>query len=183
MTDGKLHSGTPTRRVLVFVVVVPICRKHKLENVGKSVFVVSRQVSEFFRLKRTPTAFRENAANSKEAKEWLTSTLPSIPIALTPRRSWRGAVVLGDVTVGARSGIWFNAVVRGDTEAVRIGSETNIQDACVLHADPGLPCILGDRVTVGHAAIVHGARIDDEVMIGMRAVILNGCRTSARAVS
>ncbi len=93
-----------------------------------------------------------------------------------------GAVVLGDVTVGARSGIWFNAVVRGDTEAVRIGCETNIQDACVLHADPGLPCILGDRVTVGHAAIVHGATIDDEVMIGMRAVILNGAHIGSGSI-
>lgn len=86
------------------------------------------------------------------------------------------SVVLGDVTMGPRSSVWFHAVVRGDTEAIRVGSDTNIQDGCVLHADPGFPCFLGDRVTVGHAAIVHGAKVHDDVMIGMRAVILNGAQ-------
>jgi carbonic anhydrase/acetyltransferase-like protein (isoleucine patch superfamily) len=86
------------------------------------------------------------------------------------------ATVRGDVWVGERSSIWFQAVVRGDTETVRIGAETNVQDACILHADPGYPCVLGDRVTVGHAAVVHGAQVEDDVMIGMRAVILNGAR-------
>ena len=84
-----------------------------------------------------------------------------------------GAIVLGDVTIGAESSIWFNAVVRGDTEAIRIGSQTNVQDLCVLHADAGFPCVLGDRVTVGHAAIVHGATVEDDCMIGMRAVVMN----------
>ena len=87
-----------------------------------------------------------------------------------------GAVVLGDVTVGRESSIWFNAVVRGDAEAIRIGSQTNVQDNCVLHADPGRICTLGDRVTVGHGAIVHGALVEDDVMIGMRAVVMNGAR-------
>ncbi|MCA9122664.1 MAG: gamma carbonic anhydrase family protein [Planctomycetaceae bacterium] len=87
-----------------------------------------------------------------------------------------GAIVLGDVTIGPEASIWFNAVVRGDTESIRIGARTNIQDLCVLHADPGYPCILGDRVTVGHAAIVHGAIVDDDCMIGMRAVVMNGAR-------
>lgn len=85
-----------------------------------------------------------------------------------------GAIVLGDVTIGAESSIWFNAVVRGDTESIRIGSQTNVQDLCVLHADPGFPCVLGDRVTVGHAAIVHGATVENDCMIGMRAVVMNG---------
>ena len=85
-----------------------------------------------------------------------------------------GAIVLGDVTIGAESSIWFNAVVRGDTEAIRIGSQTNVQDLCMLHADPGFPCVLGDRVTVGHAAIVHGATVEEDCMIGMRAVVMNG---------
>ena len=88
----------------------------------------------------------------------------------------RGAIVLGDVTIGVESSIWFNAVVRGDSEAIRIGSQTNVQDLCVLHADPGFPCVLGDRVTVGHAAIVHGATVEDDCMIGMRAVVMNGAR-------
>jgi carbonic anhydrase/acetyltransferase-like protein (isoleucine patch superfamily) len=85
-----------------------------------------------------------------------------------------GAAVLGDVTIGAEASVWFNAVVRGDTEAIQIGSQTNVQDLCVLHADPGFPCVLGDRVTVGHAAIVHGATVEDDCMIGMGAVVMNG---------
>lgn len=85
-----------------------------------------------------------------------------------------GVVVLGDVTIGARATIWFNAVIRGDAESIQIGADSNVQDGCILHADPGYPCVLGDRVTVGHAAIVHGAKVEDDVMIGMRAVIMNG---------
>ncbi len=92
------------------------------------------------------------------------------------------ATVLGDVQIGEDSSVWFGAVVRGDTEAIRIGSSTNIQDACVLHADPGLPCVIGDRVTVGHAAIVHGAVVEQDVMIGMRAVILNGARIGTGSI-
>ena len=87
-----------------------------------------------------------------------------------------GAVVLGDVTIGGESSVWFNAVIRGDTAAIRIGRQTNVQDGCVLHADEGFPCTLGDRVTLGHGAIVHGATIEDDVMIGMRAVVMNGAR-------
>ncbi|MGH7140216.1 MAG: gamma carbonic anhydrase family protein, partial [Pirellulales bacterium] len=85
-----------------------------------------------------------------------------------------GARVVGDVTIGEESSVWFNAVIRGDSEAIRIGRETNIQDNCVLHADPGFPCVLGDGVTIGHAAVVHGAKIDDNVVIGMHAVVMNG---------
>ena len=87
-----------------------------------------------------------------------------------------GAVVLGDVTISEHSSVWFNAVIRGDTEAIVIGRETNIQDGCILHADAGYPCTLGDRVTLGHGAIVHGATVEDDVMIGMRAVVMNGAR-------
>src|SRR6188768_2160287 len=87
-----------------------------------------------------------------------------------------GAVVLGNVWLGAQSSIWYNAVVRGDTEAIRIGNETNVQDLCCLHADPGFPCTLGDRVTVGHGAIVHGATVEDDVLIGMKAVVMNGAK-------
>jgi carbonic anhydrase/acetyltransferase-like protein (isoleucine patch superfamily) len=87
-----------------------------------------------------------------------------------------GAVVLGDVTIGEHSSVWFNAVIRGDTEAIAVGCQTNIQDGCVLHADAGFPCTLGDRVTLGHGAIVHGATIEDDVMIGMRAVVMNGAK-------
>ena len=84
------------------------------------------------------------------------------------------ATVLGDVTIGEDSTVLFGVVIRGDSTAIRIGSQTNVQDLSVLHADPGFPCELGDRVTIGHGAIVHGAKVDDEVMIGIRAVVLNG---------
>ncbi len=85
-----------------------------------------------------------------------------------------GATVLGDVTIGADSSIWFQAVVRGDTAPISIGEQTNIQDGCILHADEGFPCVLGSRVTLGHGAIVHGATVEDDVMIAMRALVMNG---------
>jgi carbonic anhydrase/acetyltransferase-like protein (isoleucine patch superfamily) len=87
-----------------------------------------------------------------------------------------GAVVVGDVTIGAAASVWFGAVIRGDCEAISIGERTNIQDGCIVHADPGYPCRIGNGVTVGHGAIVHGAIVADNVTIGMRAVILNGAR-------
>jgi len=86
------------------------------------------------------------------------------------------AVVLGDVTIGAESTVWYSAVIRGDTAAIQIGRQTNVQDGCILHADPGFPCTLGDRVTLGHGAIVHGATVEDDCLIGMRAVVMNGAR-------
>jgi carbonic anhydrase/acetyltransferase-like protein (isoleucine patch superfamily) len=88
-------------------------------------------------------------------------------------------VVLGDVTIGPESSVWFNAVARGDAEAIRIGQQTNVQDLALLHADPGFPCVLGDRVTVGHCAIVHGATVEDDVLIGMGAIVMNGARIGA----
>jgi len=93
-----------------------------------------------------------------------------------------GAVVVGDVTIGPESSVWFAAVIRGDTEAIRIGARTNVQDGAVLHADPGFPCTLGNDVTVGHGAIVHGATVDDNVLIGMRAVVMNGARVGAGSI-
>ena len=86
------------------------------------------------------------------------------------------AAVLGDVAIGAESSVWFCAVIRGDTEAIRIGRQTNVQDGCILHADEGFPCTLGDRVTLGHGAIVHGATVEDDCLIGMRAVVMNGAK-------
>lgn len=93
-----------------------------------------------------------------------------------------GARIVGDVTIGAESSVWFNAVIRGDVEAIRIGRRTNIQDNCVLHADEGFPCVLGDDVTVGHAAIVHGAEVGDGVLIGMHAVVMNGAKIGAESI-
>jgi carbonic anhydrase/acetyltransferase-like protein (isoleucine patch superfamily) len=93
-----------------------------------------------------------------------------------------GAVVVGDVTIGEGSSIWFGAIVRGDVEAICIGKRTNVQDGCVLHADPGYPCTLGDGVTVGHGAIVHGATIANDVMIGMRSVVMNGVKVGENSI-
>ncbi len=92
------------------------------------------------------------------------------------------ATVLGDVTIGDESSVWFGAVIRGDAEAIRIGAQTNIQDLSVLHADEGFPCILGDRVTVGHSAIVHGAKVADDVLIGMRSVVMNGAKIGSGSI-
>lgn len=93
-----------------------------------------------------------------------------------------GAVVLGDVTVGDEASIWFNAVARGDSERIVIGRQTNVQDLCLLHADPGFPCLLGERVTLGHGAIVHGATVEDDCLIGMRAVVMNGARIGSGSI-
>lgn len=93
-----------------------------------------------------------------------------------------GARIVGDVAIGAESSVWFNAVIRGDREAIRIGRQTNVQDLCMLHADPSTPCTLGDRVSVGHAAIVHGATVEDDVLIGMRAVVMNRARIGAGSI-
>jgi len=85
-----------------------------------------------------------------------------------------GATVVGDVTLEENSSVWFGAVLRGDCEAIRVGKNTNVQDACILHADPGWPCIVGEGVTIGHAAIVHGATIGNNVVVGMKSVVQNG---------
>jgi carbonic anhydrase/acetyltransferase-like protein (isoleucine patch superfamily) len=84
-----------------------------------------------------------------------------------------GVQIVGDVTIGAESSVWFNVVLRGDVAAIRIGCRTNIQDGCVLHADFGVPCTVGDGVTVGHLAVIHGATIGDNVVVGMHAVVMN----------
>ncbi|OFY66762.1 MAG: gamma carbonic anhydrase family protein [Bacteroidetes bacterium RIFCSPLOWO2_02_FULL_36_8] len=83
------------------------------------------------------------------------------------------ASVFGKVSIGDRSSVWFGAVIRGDTDAISIGEETNIQDLCILHVDKGVPLKVGNRVTVGHAAILHGATIGNDCLIGIRATVLN----------
>ncbi|MGB5986712.1 MAG: gamma carbonic anhydrase family protein, partial [Desulfobacterales bacterium] len=84
-----------------------------------------------------------------------------------------GAVVLGDVDLGAEASIWYNCVVRGDMAPIRIGAQTNIQDLTMIHVDEGIPCTIGRRVTVGHRVILHGCTLEDECLIGMGAVVLN----------
>lgn len=87
-----------------------------------------------------------------------------------------GARVIGRVTLAEEVGIWFNAVLRGDNEPITVGRGSNIQDGCVCHTDPGFPLTLGEDVTVGHNAILHGCTIGDGTLIGMGAVILNGAK-------
>lgn len=86
----------------------------------------------------------------------------------------RGAVVLGDVTMEKDSSVWYNAVVRGDLQPVRIGAGSNVQDNAVLHVDRTFPLTIGKQVTVGHGAILHGCTIEDQVLVGMGAIVMNG---------
>lgn len=92
------------------------------------------------------------------------------------------AVVIGRVSLGDRSSVWPCAVLRGDIERIEVGSGTNVQDGAVLHADPGMPCIVGDRSTIGHRATVHGCTIGDEVLIGIGATVLNGAVVGAQSI-
>lgn len=93
-----------------------------------------------------------------------------------------GAVVAGAVTLAEETSVWFGAVLRADTAEVRVGRRSNIQDACVLHVDEGKPCIVGEEVTLGHGAIVHGATVEDRCLIGIRAVVLTGARIGTGSV-
>ena len=86
------------------------------------------------------------------------------------------ATIVGNVTIADECAILFGAVVRGDTAAIRIGQRSNVQDICCLHADPGFPCMIGAGVTLGHRAVVHGATLEDNVLIGIGAIVLNGAR-------
>ncbi|MFE9428561.1 gamma carbonic anhydrase family protein [Kitasatospora sp. NPDC006697] len=90
-----------------------------------------------------------------------------------------GAVVVGAVRLGARASVWYQAVLRGDAEGIVIGADSNVQDNCTVHADPGFPCRVGERVTVGHNAVLHGCVIEDDVLVGMGARVLNGARIGA----
>ena len=85
-----------------------------------------------------------------------------------------GAQLIGDVVLGAGARVWFNAVLRGDTEQITVGPGSNVQDGAILHADPGFPCTVGTGVVTGHGAILPGCRIGDDCLIGMGAIILNG---------
>ncbi|MDQ2684005.1 MAG: gamma carbonic anhydrase family protein [Chloroflexota bacterium] len=93
-----------------------------------------------------------------------------------------GAVVVGDVEIGAGSSVWFNAVLRGDVAPIRVGDGTNIQDLALLHVDRGNPCIVGNNVTIGHSAIVHGTVLEDDVTIAMGAIVLSRSHVGAGAV-
>ncbi len=84
------------------------------------------------------------------------------------------ASVVGEVTLHAGASVWYGAVLRGDVERISVGASSNVQDNCTLHADPGFPVTVGERVSIGHNAVVHGATVEDDCLIGMGATVLNG---------
>ena len=86
------------------------------------------------------------------------------------------ADVMGAVSLAADTSVWFNAVIRGDTETITIGEGSNVQDLAVIHADNGMPVVVGKHVTVGHKVMLHGCTIGDESLIGIGAIVLNGVR-------
>lgn len=90
-----------------------------------------------------------------------------------------GAVVVGKVTLGRAASVWYGSVLRGDDEEIVVGDECNIQDLSCLHADPGTPAVLEDRVSLGHKAMVHGAHVETGSLIGIGAIVLNGARIGA----
>ncbi len=95
----------------------------------------------------------------------------------------RSAQVIGDVEIGSESSVWMNVVIRGDVNRIRIGSRTNIQDLTMIHVMRDThPTIIGDEVTVGHSAVVHGTSIEDRVLVGMAAVLLNGVHIESDCV-
>ena len=92
------------------------------------------------------------------------------------------AYVTGDVTLGARVSVWPYASIRGDSDVITIGDDTNVQDGCVIHVDDGVPCHIGKRVGIGHRAIVHGAVVQNDVLIAMGAVLLNGVEVGSGSI-
>jgi carbonic anhydrase/acetyltransferase-like protein (isoleucine patch superfamily) len=92
------------------------------------------------------------------------------------------ALVLGDVTLGARVSIWPTAVLRGDTDRIVVGDESNVQDGTIVHVDHGVPTTIGRRVAIGHRAIVHGATIDDDCLIAIGAILLNGVQVGSGSI-
>ena len=94
----------------------------------------------------------------------------------------KGAIVLGDVTVGADSSIWFHSTVRADRGKITIGKGSNIQDNAVVHVDEGFPVSIGNHVTIGHSAVIHGCTIEDNTLVGMGAILLNGAKIGRNSV-
>ncbi|WP_434587880.1 gamma carbonic anhydrase family protein [Streptomyces sp. A5-4] len=89
------------------------------------------------------------------------------------------SVVMGDVTIHAGASVWYQTVLRADCGPIVLGADTNIQDNCTVHVDPGFPVTVGERVSVGHNAVLHGCTVEDDVLIGMGATVLNGAHIGA----
>ena len=95
----------------------------------------------------------------------------------------QSAQVIGDVHIGAESSVWMNVVIRGDVHSIRIGARTNVQDGTIVHVMRDThPTVVGDDVTIGHGAVVHGCTIEDRCLIGMGAILLNGCRIGTGSI-
>src|SRR3954447_12532490 len=92
------------------------------------------------------------------------------------------AVVIGNVTLGARVSVWPTAVIRGDSDVITIGDDSNVQDGTIIHVDAGVPATIGKRVAIGHRAIVHGATVDDDCLIAMGAILLNGVHVGTGSI-
>jgi carbonic anhydrase/acetyltransferase-like protein (isoleucine patch superfamily) len=92
------------------------------------------------------------------------------------------ATVIGNVRLGDEVSIWYGAVLRGDSDKITIGARSNIQDNAVIHCDPNSPAILGEECTIGHCAIVHGAKLANNVLIGMNATVLNNAEIGAYSI-
>ena len=93
-----------------------------------------------------------------------------------------GALLIGRVRIGAEASIWYGAVLRADRDTIVIGERSNVQDGCVLHTDPGLPLSVGSQVTIGHNATLHGCIVEDLVLLGMGAILLNGARVGRHSI-
>lgn len=93
-----------------------------------------------------------------------------------------GAVVLGDVTLEADASVWYGCVLRGDMDRIVVGEATNVQDGTVVHVDAGRPALIGARVGIGHRAVIHGCTIEDECLVGMGSILLNGVRVGEGSV-
>ncbi|TFE37269.1 gamma carbonic anhydrase family protein [Streptomyces sp. ICN441] len=89
------------------------------------------------------------------------------------------SVVIGDVTMAAGASVWYHTVLRADCGPIVVGADSNIQDNCTVHVDPGFPVTIGERVSVGHNAVIHGCTVEDDVLVGMGATVLNGAHIGA----
>jgi carbonic anhydrase/acetyltransferase-like protein (isoleucine patch superfamily) len=92
------------------------------------------------------------------------------------------ATVLGNVTIGAEASVWFGAVIRAEVSTVTIGARSNVQDGAIVHVDEGFPVVIGENVTVGHRAVVHGATVEDNCIVGIGAILLNGSRIGRNSI-
>ena len=103
---------------------------------------------------------------------------------VVPGSAWiaDSAQVIGNVVLGDNASIWFGVVARGDTETIRIGANSNVQDLSVLHADHGMPLTIGDHVTVGHQVMLHGCTVGDNSLIGIQAVVMNGAKIGKNSI-